>query len=90
VEQGFGVSQYKALVRNFSQNKDIIFVSEVNNFIKGGHPTLLARLAFIDKLLKKEKKYEGNDPETESDKTNKNFDNAKSNDRDHKQDTNEA
>lgn len=51
-------------------------MSEVNNFIMASHPTLLARLAYIDKLLKKEKKYEGNDPETESDKTV----NAKSND----------
>lgn len=45
-------------------------MSEFNNFLMASHPTLLARLAYIDKLVKKEKKYEGNDPETESDKNN--------------------
>lgn len=45
-------------------------MSEFNNFLMASHPTLLARLAYIDKLVKKEKKYEANDPETESDKNN--------------------
>ena len=32
------------MIRNFSKNKDIIFVSSIDNFISSTHPPLLNRL----------------------------------------------
>ena len=50
VRVGFGVPAYKALVRNFAQNKDIVFESAFNNALTSTHPGLLKRLEAIEKL----------------------------------------
>ena len=44
VEVGFGEETSRAMIRNFSKNKDIIFVSSIDNFISSTHPPLLDRL----------------------------------------------
>ena len=47
VELGFGREASTALIRNFSQNKDIIFDSKIENFTSGTHPQFLNRLSKI-------------------------------------------
>lgn len=51
-EAHYGESLRNGLVRNFSQNKDLIFVGYISK-LKSTHPGLLERVDAIDKLLDK-------------------------------------
>jgi len=57
VEAGFGEAAYSGMVRNFAQNKDIVFTSEFHNFTQSDHPALLDRLARIEKMNKQRLDY---------------------------------
>ena len=50
VKIGYGQQAYMALIRNFAQNLDIIFKSEIDEWISSSHPSLLKRLNRIEKL----------------------------------------
>ena len=49
VQRGYKKAQYRALVRNFAQNKDIFFLSKINLIVNKSHPALLQRLAALEK-----------------------------------------
>ena len=53
VRLGFGISLKNALVRSYAENLDILYQSEVDNFLYGSHPTLQARVKSIDDELDK-------------------------------------
>ena len=58
VKIGYGPEQYSALIRNFAQNKDIVFKSKLAEWISDSHPSLLERLTEIEKMNKKTKERE--------------------------------
>ncbi len=44
VRLGYGISLKNALVRSYAENLDILYSSELDNFIYSSHPTLQKRL----------------------------------------------
>ena len=51
VENGYGHSLRKGLIRNFGMNLDNIFCSRLDTAISMSHPTLLQRIKDIDRAL---------------------------------------
>ena len=49
VKLGYGTAMYNGLIRNYAENKDQIFSSNYNAFLKSSHPKFLPRLAAIQK-----------------------------------------